>query len=150
MIWWYWLLLGLVLLGAEMMTPGGFYILFFGLAALMVGAIAWLDLVQGDSTQWLLFSGLAVAFLLLFRGPLLARINAAEVKHPDVDSMLGEIATPVDTLAAGAVGKVELRGTTWSARNTGLTPLIKGQRSKVTGMDGLTLLITGELREPFT
>lgn len=144
MIWWYWLLLGLVLLGAEMMTPGGFYILFFGLAALMVGAIAWLDLVQGDSTQWLLFSGLAVAFLLLFRGPLLARINAAEVKHPDVDSMLGEIATPVDTLAAGAVGKVELRGTTWSARNTGLTPLIKGQRSKVTGMDGLTLLITGE------
>ncbi len=144
MIWWYWLLLGLVLLGAEMMTPGGFYILFFGLAALMVGAIAWLDLVQGDSTQWLLFSGLAVAFLLLFRGPLLARINAAEVKHPDVDSMLGEIATPVDTLAAGAVGKVELRGTTWSARNTGLTPLIKGQRSKVTGIDGLTLLITGE------
>jgi membrane protein implicated in regulation of membrane protease activity len=144
MIWWYWLLLGLVLLGAEMMTPGWFYILFFGLAALMVGAIAWLDLVQGDSTQWLLFSGLAVAFLLLFRGPLLARINAAEVKHPDVDSMLGEIATPVDTLAAGAVGKVELRGTTWSARNTGLTPLIKGQRSKVTGMDGLTLLITGE------
>ena len=32
MLWWYWLLLGLLLLGAEMMTPGGFYILFFGLA----------------------------------------------------------------------------------------------------------------------
>lgn len=144
MIWWYWLLLGLLLLGAEMMTPGGFYILFFGLAALVVGAIAWLELVPGESAQWLLFSGMAVAFLLLFRGPLLARINASEVKHPDVDSMLGEIATPVDTLAAGAVGRVELRGTTWSARNTGPNPLAKGQRSKVTGMDGLTLLITGE------
>jgi membrane protein implicated in regulation of membrane protease activity len=144
MLWWYWLLLGLLLLGAEMMTPGGFYILFFGLAALAVGAIAALNLVQGDSAQWLLFSGIAVASLLVFRGPLLARMNAAEVKHPDVDSMLGEIATPVETLAAGAIGKVELRGTTWSARNASSIPLNKGQRSKVTGMDGLTLLITGE------
>ena len=38
MIWWYWMLLGIVLLGAEMVTPGGFYILFFGLAALIVGS----------------------------------------------------------------------------------------------------------------
>lgn len=144
MIWWHWLLLGLLLLGAEMMTPGGFYILFFGLAALVVGAMAALDLVQGDSAQWLLFSGIAVVSLLVFRGPLLARINASETKHPDVDSMLGEIAIPVETLAAGAIGKVELRGTTWSARNAGPTPLKKGQRGKVTGMDGLTLQISGE------
>ncbi|MEQ1792939.1 MAG: NfeD family protein [Nitrospira sp.] len=144
MIWWHWILLGLLLLGAEMMTPGGFYILFFGLAALVVGAIAALDLVQGDSAQWLLFSGIAVAAWLVFRGPLLARINASETNHPDVDSMVGEVAIPIESLAAGAVGKVELRGTTWSARNTGPSTLNKGQRSKVTGMDGLTLLITGE------
>ncbi|MCC6141689.1 MAG: NfeD family protein [Nitrospira sp.] len=144
MIWWHWLLLGLLLLGAEMMTPGGFYILFFGLAALVVGAIAALNLVQGESAQWLLFSGIAVASLLVFRGPLLTRINASKTTPPDVDSMLGEIAIPIDTLAAGAIGKVELRGTTWSARNAGSTPLNKGQRSKVTGMDGLTLQISGE------
>lgn len=144
MIWWYWLLLGLLLLGAEMMTPGGFYILFFGLAALVVGAIAGSGLVESDSAQWLLFSGIAIASLLVFRGPLLARMTASERQHPDVDSMMGEIAIPIDTLAAGAVGKVELRGTTWSAKNTGASILNKGQRSKVTGMDGLTLLITGE------
>ena len=144
MIWWYWLLLGLLLLGAEMMTPGGFYILFFGLAALVVGAIAWLELVPGESAQWLLFSGIAIASLLLFRGPLLSRMNASEAKHPDVDSMVGEIAIPTEALSAGAVGKVELRGTTWSARNTGPSTLNKGQRSKVTGMDGLTLQISGE------
>jgi hypothetical protein len=144
MIWWYWLLLGLLLLGAEMMTPGGFYILFFGLAALVVGAIAGSGLVESDSAQWLLFSGIAIASLLVFRGPLLARMNASEVKHPDVDSMVGEVAIPIESLAAGAVGKVELRGTTWSARNTGPSTLNKGQRSKVTGMDGLTMQISGE------
>jgi len=144
MIWWYWLLLGLLLLGAEMMTPGGFYILFFGLAALVVGAIAWLGLVQDESIQWLLFSGIAIVSLLLFRGPLQARLNVLETKHPDVDSMVGETAILIETLAAGAIGKVELRGTTWSARNTSATPLNKGQRSIVTGMDGLTLQISGE------
>lgn len=144
MIWWYWLLLGLLLLGAEMMTPGGFYILFFGLAALVVGAVAGLELVQGDSAQWLLFSGIAVASLLVFRGPLMARLNSASGSTADVNSMVGEIAIPQETLTAGSVGKVELRGTTWSAKNAGSVPLHKGQRSKVTGVDGLTLWISAE------
>ena len=144
MIWWYWLLLGLLLLGAEMMTPGGFYILFFGLAALVVGAVAGMELVQGDSAQWLLFSGIAVASLLVFRGPLMARLNFASRNTADVNSMVGEIAIPLETMTAGSVGKVELRGTTWSAKNAGSAPLNKGQRSKVTGMDGLTLWISAE------
>ena len=57
MIWWYWMLLGLVLLGAEMVTPGGFYILFFGLAALIVGSLTGLGFTQAEWLQWLLFSG---------------------------------------------------------------------------------------------
>lgn len=144
MIWWYWLLLGLLLLGAEMMTPGGFYILFFGIAAIIVGALAGLDLVQADWLQWLLFSGLAVGSLLVFRGPLMARINQAQPQAADVDSMVGEIAVPLEALAAGAVGKVELRGTTWSARNADAAPLAKGQRTKVTKVDGLTLWVCAE------
>ena len=56
MVWWYWMVLGLALLGAEMTTPGGFYILFFGLSALVVGTLAGLDLVEADWLQWLLFS----------------------------------------------------------------------------------------------
>lgn len=39
MIWWYWVLLGLVLLGADMLAPVGFSILLFGLAALTVGSL---------------------------------------------------------------------------------------------------------------
>ena len=30
MTWWLWILLGLVLLGLELSTPGGFFIAFFG------------------------------------------------------------------------------------------------------------------------
>jgi membrane protein implicated in regulation of membrane protease activity len=144
MIWWYWMVLGLVLLGAEMTTPGGFYILFFGLAALIVGTLAGLDLVQTDWLQWLLFSIIAVVSLLLFRGPLLARISDERKGQPDIDSMVGETAIPLEALAVGDTGKAELRGTTWTVKNVGTSRLHKGQRGKVTRVEGLTLWIASE------
>lgn len=144
MIWWYWMLVGLVLLGAEMVTPGGFYILFFGLAALAVGTLAGAGLVQAEWLQWLLFSGLAILSLLVFRGPLLAWIKTQEVETPAVDSMGGETAIPLEDLAPGGTGKAELRGTTWTAHNAGPTLLKKSQRCKVERVEGLTLWITAE------
>ncbi len=144
MIWWYWMILGLALLGAEMTTPGGFYILFFGLSALMVGTLAGLDLVREDWLQWLLFSAIAVGSLLVFRGPLLAKLGETRKGLTDVDSMVGELAVPLETIAAGATGKAELRGTTWTAKNVGVSPLTKGQRGKVARVEGLTLWIETE------
>jgi membrane protein implicated in regulation of membrane protease activity len=144
MIWWYWMLLGLVLLGAEMMTPGGFYILFFGLSALIVGTMAGLGVVEADWLQWLLFSAIAVGALLVCRGPLVAMMKRNVSETPDIDSMAGELAIPLEPLAVGATGKAELRGTTWTAKNVGTSPLGKGQRGRVTHVEGLTLWITTE------
>jgi membrane protein implicated in regulation of membrane protease activity len=144
MIWWYWMLLGLVLLGVEMATPGGFYILFFGLAALIVGSVTGLGFAQAEWIQWLLFSGLAILSLLVFRGPLLSWIKTQEVETPDVDSMGGETAIPLEDLVPSGTGKAELRGTTWTAHNAGLALLKKGQRCKVERVEGLTLWITAE------
>ncbi|MBA2252940.1 MAG: NfeD family protein [Nitrospirales bacterium] len=58
--------------------------------------------------------------------------------------MVGETAVLTEDLPPGAVGKVELRGTTWSARNAGQTVLTKGHRARVERVDGLTLLIKPE------
>jgi membrane protein implicated in regulation of membrane protease activity len=144
MIWWYWMILGLALLGAEMTTPGGFYILFFGLSALVVGTLTGLQVVQADWLQWLLFSVIAVGSLLLFRGPLLAMLGNGRRGQLDVDSMIGEVAIPLEAIAVGATGKAELRGTTWTAKNVGTTAFNKGQQGKVTRVDGLTLWIMSE------
>lgn len=144
MIWWYWMLLGLVLLGVEMATPGGFYILFFGLAALIVGSLAGLELIQAEWLQWLLFSILAILSLLVFRGPLLASLKKRDKNLPDVDTLAGESAVPREDLAVSGTGKAELRGTTWTAHNAGPTPLLKGQRCKVERIEGLTIWISAE------
>jgi inner membrane protein len=144
MVWWYWMVFGLALLAAEMTTPGGFYILFFGLSALLVGTMAGLGIVDLDWLQWLLFSVIAIGSLLVFRGPLMARMSHGRNAHADVDTMVGEVAIPLEPLASGETGKAEMRGTTWTAKNVGPTDFRKGQRAKVTNVDGLTLWITAE------
>lgn len=142
MTWWYWLIMGLVLAGAEIMSPGGFYLLFFGMAALIVGALAGVGIIQTEWLEWLLFSILAVVSLLLFRGPLL-RMTKGSPSHA-VDTIVGEFAVLLDDLAPGRTGKAELRGSTWSARNEGTTPLAKGQRAMVSEVDGLMLKVKAE------
>ena len=144
MVWWYWMFLGLALLGIEMVTPGGFYILFFGLAALIVGSLAGLGFAQAEWLQWLLFSGLAILSLLVFRGPLLGWLKKQEKDLPVVDTLAGESAIPLEDLAANGTGKAELRGTTWTAHNAGSSPLVKGQRCKVERVEGLTIWISAE------
>jgi membrane protein implicated in regulation of membrane protease activity len=142
MIWSYWLFMGLALAGAEMLSPGGFYLLFFGMAALIVGALTGLGIVQTAWLEWLLFSILAVVSLLLFRGPLLRMTNSTPTHA--VDTMVGESAVLLDDLPSGHTGKAELRGTTWTTRNEGVSPLAKGQRAIVTKVDGLMLWVRSE------
>jgi len=144
MIWWYWMLLGIVLLGAEMLTPGGFYILFFGLAALIVGGVTGLGFTLSEWLQWLLFSGIAILSLLVFRGPLSAWIKTRDKEMPTVDSMVGESALLLEDLGPSGTGKVELHGSTWTAHNAGAALLKKGRRCKVERVEGLALWITAE------
>ena len=37
MTWWMWVALGLVLGAIELATPGGFFVIFFGVGAVIVG-----------------------------------------------------------------------------------------------------------------
>lgn len=141
-LWWHWLVLGLLLTAGELATPGGFYILFFGLGAVATGLLA-LAGVSDTSVQGFLFIVLSVTALVVFRGRLL-KIFQHDPQAPAVDAVVGEIATTAGSLAPGAIGKVELRGTSWSARNTSAVALAPGARCRVTAVDGLLLLVGPE------
>ncbi|MFO0775266.1 MAG: NfeD family protein [Nitrospiraceae bacterium] len=141
MVWWYWMVLGLVLIGLELVTPGGFYLFFFGLSALLVGAFGGLGLTLPTWVEWCLFTVFAVASLLMFRKPL-ARATAALPGRHEVDSVVGEHGVVVQAMAEGAMGKVELRGSHWNACNAGPGLLVKDQRCRVDRVDGLTLWVT--------
>jgi inner membrane protein len=141
MEWWMWLAGGLVLLVVELATPSGFFVMFFGLGALTVGVLTRFGLAGDSWTQWLIFTVLSIVYLLVARGRLQARFKHQPV---EVDSLVGEIAVPRERIPPGAIGRVDLRGTLWSARNEAPVPLEPGQRSRVTRVDGLLVFVQPE------
>jgi membrane protein implicated in regulation of membrane protease activity len=145
--WWHWLALGLVVIALELAVAGGFYILFFGVAAIVVSALSLMAAAGPPWTQVLLFSVLSVVSLLFFRSPFL-RWMKLDRASPDVDSLVGETGVTLDDLPPGEIGRAELRGTVWTARNISAEALPKGHRCVVARVDRLTLLIKPEGARP--
>ncbi|HUQ88581.1 MAG TPA: NfeD family protein [Vicinamibacterales bacterium] len=142
MEWWMWLAAGLVLVVAELATPGGFVIIFFGIGALAVGVLALLGVVASVPLQFVLFSVLSVASLAFLRGRVQSRVRTPPSSN--VDSLVGVVAMVQERMAPRAIGRVEVRGSMWAARNTSDVTLDPGQRALVAAVDGLTLAVVPE------
>jgi membrane protein implicated in regulation of membrane protease activity len=137
-----WLAGGLALIVAELATPSGFFIIFFGAGALTIGIVKLFAFVDNLPVELLLFTVLSVAYLFLFRDRLQKRMEVPP--RPNVDSLVGDLAIVQESLSPGVVGKVEVRGSSWSARNTSAVTMTPGQRARVTAVDGLTLAVVPE------
>lgn len=104
-----WLIAGLLLLGAEMLT-GGFYFLVFGLSCFVSALLAWLDLsvpVQGIAAGVMILAGSCCVFYLKRR-----------CTHKEADSLnnmdAGQLVT-VSKVKADGTATVNYRGTMWQA-----------------------------------
>jgi membrane protein implicated in regulation of membrane protease activity len=137
MEWWIWAVAGIVLLGIEVVTPGGLVALFFAAGALAVAPLAAFGL--GAIGQWLLFSAVSLASLALLRGPLLARLEGR--RQPPVDSLVGQEVVLLSDVPPGGEGRAELRGVPWTARSAGGGGLRGGERVLVERVEGVTLWV---------
>ena len=144
MEWWHWLLIGLILVALEMAASGGFYVIFFGVAALAIGGLHLIDLAGPLWVQFLLFSVLSVVSVGVFRGPVMRWLLLDSPGVDDMDSLVGEVAMPLEDIGPGAVGRAELRGTVWSARNSSPGVIARGQRCTVVRAERLTVFLEPE------
>jgi membrane protein implicated in regulation of membrane protease activity len=143
LLWWHWIVVGLLLVLGEMAAAGGFYIIFFGIAALLVGILSVFGLAGPVWLQLGLFSIFSVGSLMLFRSRLLRWLQL-DPQRPAVDPLIGEIGVASENIAAGGVGRVELRGSTWSARNATSSSLPLGVRCRVVRVEGLMVHVEPE------
>lgn len=137
MPWWGWIVVGAALLGAETIVDAQFYLMFFGVAALLTGVLTVLGLGGPVWLQWVIFGVLCVIGAALFRKRVYGMIRRTygEVGQGTV----GELAVARDTIPPGGRGRVELRGSVWEARNTGTSPLAPGESARVERVEGLVL-----------
>jgi membrane protein implicated in regulation of membrane protease activity len=142
MPWWGWILTGTLLLAAELLVvEADFYLVFLGFAAVVVGL---LDVAGAGGpiwAEWLLFAVVAVGATVFFRRRVdrMLRPPGAEVGN----AVVGEWVVARDAIAPGALGRAELRGALWEARNAGTAPLAPGARARVESVDGLVLCVRG-------
>jgi membrane protein implicated in regulation of membrane protease activity len=141
---WGWIVVGAALLGAELLIPSDFFLVVLGLAALAVGLVGFVGPTLPAGVQWALFAVLAVVSLVGFRRRVRARFVQTGSDPRVDDTLAGEVAVAREALAPGAIGKAELRGSVWNARNAGREALAVGQRARVVRVEGLVLHVQAE------
>ncbi len=134
---WFWLSLGLVLGVAEMVAPG-FFLMWLGLAALIVGGLDYF-LPITVAYQVAMFATLSV--VTVFAGKKFLHDNPIATEDADLNNrgarLTGEIVTVAEAIVNGH-GRVKVGDSVWSAR--GVDAEI-GARVKVVGADGAVLLV---------
>ena len=137
MPWWGWFALGASLLGAEIVVATDFWLATVGAAAMVMGLL--LTLIEDPRAwiQWIVFAAFAVVFNALFRRQLHERwVGRPPGLEPE---LVGESGVAVMAIEPGAQGSVELRGSTWQARNVGTETLAARAPVRVTGVRGIVL-----------
>ncbi len=147
MTWWGWLIVGVLLMGAEMTAvDAAFYLIFVGAAAICLGIIGLAGLALPVWGQWLLFSVLAVASMVLFRQKLYNKLRGGLPGFQDTAA--GAVVAVKEDVPQGGQTRVKLRGTQWTAVNIGAAPIAAGADARVVEADGTDLKIEGLPREP--
>lgn len=143
MTWWGWMMLGAVILGAELFAiDAQFYLVFLGVSAALVGLAEMLGIGMPEWAQWTAFATLSLISFFTFRKSLYEKIRGGAKGFRA--TMSGDTVNIVEALAAGDEARAEYRGTDWTVRNTGAAVIAAGSRAKVVKVDGLTLHVESE------
>jgi membrane protein implicated in regulation of membrane protease activity len=140
MAWWSWMLLGLLLLGSELLVvDAAFFLVFIGFAALVMGTLSLFGLALDPSMQWLLFSVLALVSMVLFRKRLYQKLRGST---PDYgDGLAGERIVIDTALDPGQTSRQHFRGTQWTIVNRGAARVEQNTEVTIDSTEGLTIVI---------
>lgn len=135
---WAWIILGLALIGLELLAPGVFFV-WLGLAALVTGLV---DGAVGLSwqTSTLLFAVLSVVSVLIGRAisnPLVRKDETAGLLNRRGEALVGRVFT-LEGPISGGEGRVRVDDSSW--RVTG-PDVAAGSTVRVVKVDGATLVV---------
>ena len=141
MPWWGWIIFGALLLGSELMfIDAAFYLVFIGLAAIIVGLVEQFGVSLEYWAQWMLFAGLSLVSMVLFREQLYKKLRGSSGAGYETGPA-GEIIKLEENLSPGDSCRMAYRGTTWTVLNDGANAVAVNENVRIDSVDGLTLKI---------
>jgi inner membrane protein len=135
----FWFILGLVLFLFELAMPG-FIIFFFGVGA-WVTALICLFTTPGTNLQIIIFAITSVISILALRKLIQKKFfyRRGEHNHDIEDEFTGKEAMAKSDFGGMKHGKVEFKGTTWTAESS--SPVHTGQRVVIIEKDSFKLIV---------
>jgi len=133
---WSWWVLGLILLGAEVLLPG-FFFLWFGIAAILIGISALLF-----DWPWQLVGFVVLSAITALVGRRFYGTASGESADPQLNLRAGRLEGRTFVLSEPIVegsGRVKIDDTVWQVRGPDAPA---GARIKVAGADGSVLIVT--------
>lgn len=129
---------GIVLMVVELAAvDASFYLVFLGVAAVLVGIAVLGDPTLSIETQWILYGVLAVASMVFFRRKLYERLRGGV---PGFDnSTVGEIVELAEDVPAGGSTRIDMRGSQWTATNVGNSAMGAGARARIVSVSGASV-----------
>jgi membrane protein implicated in regulation of membrane protease activity len=137
-----WIILGFALIAAELFV-NAFILVFFGIAALVVGIAVWLGMPQSNGLPFIVFSIASVGMLLLLRSRFQDWFKGSSTAAEPDDDFLGfdaQVESGFDA-STPSRGKVSFRGASWAARSDA-GPFAPGDYVRICDRDSSTLVVT--------
>jgi len=134
---WAWIIAGLVLLGLELVVPGGFLV-WLGVAGIVTGIVVFIEPIAWH-WQWLMFAVLALVAILLWTR--FSRSRSTDTDSPYLnrraDRFIGREAV-LEQPVSGGFGRLTLDDTVWRVAGPDLPA---GSRIRIIGSDGAVLRV---------
>jgi membrane protein implicated in regulation of membrane protease activity len=133
---WSWVIAGVVLLALELMAPG-YFLLWFGIAALITGAVAFLADLSWQ-VDLLIFVVLAVILAVIGRRYFSTQVPSEQpLLNQRAQRHVGTVHVLSDPIVDGQ-GRVRIDDTNWRIEGPDMP---SGTRVRVTGADGAVLKV---------
>ena len=147
--WILWIVLGAILIIAEIFTLG-FVLFWFGIGALIAALFGWLGF--GFGLQFLIFAIVSIALTAMSRTIFVKYFPQNEdAPKTGIDSLPGQIGTvTIGSKGALQEGAVKVYGSVWTAFPVDDdTPLVEGEKVEVVRVQGSSIYVrsTKELLE---
>lgn len=143
-VWWIWMGAGILLIAAEIVVPG-FFILWFGIGAIVAGVLALVGF--GAAVQWTTFVVVSGGLLVLsYR--IVQRITKRQAPGIGANRLLGmrgPITIAVDNLKG--TGHVRLGGELWRAESRSDVKIHIGSVVEVVAVEGIRVVVTAVKEE---
>ncbi len=137
-----WIIVGLILIISEFFIPG-LIAIFFGVAALIVGLLVYLGIIEQLGITLLVFTALSILEVFTLRKAAHRWFTGGSIEDdfPEVDDdFTGKEVTAITDFSEPVLeGKVTFKGSPWTAKS--LRALKAGEKAFIKDRNGLTLII---------